>query len=117
MSTKLQKIGGPVLLLGGVIIVLCSLYSSYNIFRGRAKLPEIFRIAEKRAASPQEGTISDISDVQTQVQEEVGEQLKEFLRVDSIPKLLNLMTQSILAGILIFGGAQISGMGIKLTAA
>ena len=102
------------MLLGGVVIILWGLYSSYNIFTGKARLPEIFKLEEEKTAAPQQGTISDL---QTQVQETVGEQLKELLPSNTIPKLLNLITQSILAGILIFGGAQISGIGIKLIAA
>jgi hypothetical protein len=31
-----------------------------------------------------------------------------------LPKLLNLLSWSIFAGILIFAGAQIAGLGIKL---
>jgi len=44
----------------------------------------------------------------------IGEQLKGIIPVDTLPKMLNLIVWSILAGLLIFGGAQISNLGIKL---
>jgi len=44
----------------------------------------------------------------------IGEQLKGMLPVDTLPKILNLAVWSTLAWILIFGGAQISSLGIKL---
>jgi hypothetical protein len=44
----------------------------------------------------------------------IGEQLKGMVPLDSLPKLLNLAVWSMLAFILIFGGAQIASLGIKL---
>jgi hypothetical protein len=40
--------------------------------------------------------------------------LKEILPAEAITKMLNLIVWSILAGIFIFGGSQISSLGIKL---
>jgi len=46
------------------------------------------------------------------------EQLREMIPVEelveNIPRLLNLLSWSIFAGILIFAGAQISSIGVKL---
>jgi len=44
----------------------------------------------------------------------LGEQLKGLLPTDMLPKISNLAIWSILAWILIFGGGQISSLGIKL---
>ena len=44
----------------------------------------------------------------------IGEQLKGIIPVDSVSNLLNLIAWSIFAAILIFGGAQIASLGIKL---
>lgn len=106
-----RKIFGWFLLLAGIIIIFWALYSSYNIFTAKTTAPEIFKTAEKEEVlSQKEG----ILDIQAQMEEMIGEQLKGILPVDSIPKLLNLIAWSIFAGILIFGGAQISSLGIKL---
>ena len=105
------KILGWVLLLAGVLIIFWTLYSSYNIFTGETAMPEIFEMGEKETVlSQKEGA----EDVQAQMEKMIGEQLKGLLPTDAIPKMLNLGVWAMLAGILIFGGAQISNLGIKL---
>ncbi len=102
------KIFGWILLLAGLAIIVYPLYSSYSIFTAQKPAPEIFEIVEEE--SPQQG--------EGQMEEMIEEQLKgvigKMLPADSIPKLLNLMSWSIFAGILIFGGSKISGLGIRL---
>jgi len=44
----------------------------------------------------------------------LSEQLKGVIPTDTLPKILNLIVWSMLAGLLIFGGSQIAGLGIKL---
>ena len=105
-STK--KFSGLTLLLLGLVVIFYSLFSSYNIFTAKAAPYEIFKV-EKQTSSQMGG-----QGVETQIQEMIGEQLKGILPVDSLPTLLNLISWSIFAGILIFAGAQISGLGIKL---
>ena len=107
---KITKILGWVLLLAGVLIIVWTLYSSYNIFTAKTAMPEIFEMGEEKAL-PQKGGAQDL---QAQIEEMIGEQLKGILPVDTLPKMLNLAVWSMLAGILIFGGSQISGLGIKL---
>jgi len=104
------KILGWVLLLAGVLIIFWTLYSSYNIFTGEAVIPEIFEMGDGEALSQKEGT----EDLQAQMEKMIGEQLKGLIPADTIPKMLNLGVWAMLAGILIFGGAQISNLGIKL---
>jgi len=104
------KILGWVLLLAGVLIIVWTLYSSYNIFTAKASMPEIFEVGKEEALPQKEGA----GDLQTQMEEMIEEQLKGILPVDTLPKILNLTIWAMLAGILIFGGAQISNLGIKL---
>jgi len=104
------KIFGWVLLIAGIILIGWTLLSTYNIFTGEVAAPEIFKVAEKEVLPKEEG----ILDIQAQMEKMISEQLKGILPVDTIPRLLNLIVWSILAGILIFGGAQISSLGIKL---
>ena len=101
---------GWVLLLAGIFIIFYALYSSFNIFTAKTPAPEIFKIESQTA----EVQGSGVQGVQAQMQEMVQEQLKGILPADSLPQLLNLIAWSVLAGILIFGGAQISSLGIKL---
>ncbi len=105
------KIFGWVLLTAGVLIIVWTLYSSYNIFTAKTSMPEIFEIGEEEGVVTPKGGAGG---VQTQMEEMVGEQLKGLIPTDTIPKMLNLGVWGMLAGILIFGGAQISNLGIKL---
>ncbi len=105
-----SKIIGWVVFFAGLSIIIFTLYSSYNIFTAKALLPEFFAMPEE-GVSAQTG---DTQDVQAQLQKMIGDQLKGFLPENSMTKILNLTVWSILAFILIFGGTQISGLGIKL---
>jgi hypothetical protein len=113
MGMKFQKFIGWALLFSGVAIIFWSLYSSYNIFNDKTPVPEIFKIEKKKAVNQKE-----VQGLEAQLEEKVkelmGEQFKTILPADSIPKLLNLISWSVLAGILIFGGSQLSGIGIKM---
>jgi hypothetical protein len=107
---KMEKIIGWILLVAGIVLMGWTLLSSYNIFTAKAELPEFFEASQEKTLSQEGGT----QDIQVQLQQMIGEQLKGMLPVDSIPKLLNLIVWSMLAFILLFGGTQISGLGIKL---
>jgi hypothetical protein len=72
---------------------------------------EIFKTAESKSVLPVEN-----QEIQDQLQKLVQDQLKGMLPANSIPQLLNLISWSILATILIFGGGQIASLGIKLLA-
>ena len=102
----INKALGIILLFLGLAIILGTLYFSFNIFTAKAAPPQIFKM-ENQAASPSQG-------FDEQIQEIVSEQLKGLIPVDSITTILNLIAWSIFAGILVFAGAHISGLGIKL---
>jgi len=105
-----NKIGGWLLLILGVAIVLYSLYSSFSIFTNRTSAPEIFPIIQEE----QQKTNITGQDPQAQAEEMMREQIKGIIPVDFLPRLFNLISWSLLAGVLIFGGSQIANLGIKL---
>lgn len=105
-----KKILGLVLLFAGLAVIFYGLYSSFNIYTAKTTAPEIFTIEEKESSLLPGG----VQDIQAQMQQLIGEQLKGILPADSMPTLFNLIAWSIFASILIFGGAQISSLGIKL---
>lgn len=107
---SVRKIFGLVLLLGGLAIIVYGLYSSYEIFTAKKEPPILFEIPEQSSVI-QKGTAQDL---QAQLQGLLGEQLKGILPADSVPKLLDLISWSIFAGILVLGGGQIAGLGVKL---
>ncbi len=110
------KIIGFILLFVGVAIILYALSSSYSIFTGQKEIPQIFVPSEIVASEPEKEMlpINKMEDMQEQMQETMKEQIGKILPSDFIPNLLNLISWSILATILIFGGTHLAGLGIKL---
>lgn len=94
-----SKIAGWLILIAGITIIGWTLVTSYNIFTGEATLPEFFEITE-----------SEIEELTPELQAVIT----GVIPVDSITNLFNLIVWSMLAFILIFGGSQISILGIKL---
>lgn len=111
----MAKIFGWVLLVGGALIILGSLFQSFNIFTGKAEAPEIFKVPVQAVLPQTKGkTPTSIEDIQKELGNMLTEQLKGMLPSDTVPKILNLTIWSMLSGLLIFGGSQISTLGIKL---
>lgn len=103
----IKKILALTLIIIGLAVIFYGLYSSFNIFTGKTAAPEIFKTppAQKSVAS---------QSIEGQLQNMISEQLKGMLPVGSIATLLNLASWSVFAGILILGGAQVAGLGVKL---
>ncbi|PIZ87329.1 MAG: hypothetical protein COX92_01515 [Candidatus Nealsonbacteria bacterium CG_4_10_14_0_2_um_filter_40_15] len=112
-----SQIIGWLVFFAGILLISWTLYSSYNIFTAKAVLPEFFTNQASYGSAGEEevsAQTGNTQDAQAQLQKMIGDQLKGFLPANSITKILNLTVWSILAFILIFGGTQISGLGIKL---
>lgn len=109
MAEKLTKIFGGVLLLGGVVLIAWTIFQSYSVFTGKAPAPTIFQEQKTQItkAAPQD-------DIEAQLQQMLGDQLKGMLPSDTVPKILNLTIWGMLAWILFLGGGKISDLGIKL---
>lgn len=102
------KITGWALLVVGVLIIVWTLSTSFNIFTGNTESYQFFETPKLEQASPAGQGLED------QFGQIIGEQIKSILPSDSLPQILNLSVWSMLAFILLFGGSQIAGIGIKL---
>jgi len=102
----ISKIVGWLVFIAGVSIIVFTVYSTYNIFTGGSSAPQIiaFNIEESKTSTGDTDQIGEM----------ISQQLGNLLPLDSLPLILNLLAWTIGAGVLIFGGAQISGLGIKL---
>ena len=103
MITVERAIGLTLIVLG-LCIIFYSLYSSYAVFTGENLPPKIFS----------ESLVSKNDNTQNEIQKIVDDQLQNLLLRDSITQMLNLVSWSAFAGILLFGGTQISSLGIRL---
>ncbi len=113
-----KKIFGIILLTLGLSIILWGLYASYNIFKAEATLPQVFRSDELTPEAFSEEAIDLKNFSPEQIQENIGVMLQSQLAKIFPPaiflKLLNLISWSIFAWILIFGGGKIAFLGIKM---
>lgn len=115
MSPK--KIAGWLLLVAGLLLIFWTLYSTYNIFTGKKLAPEIFKIEKKEQVLPEKeskGPPTSQEEIENEMKKMIEEQIKEIIPSELLSKLLNLISWSIFAGILIFGGSRVSGIGIRL---
>jgi len=105
-----ERILGFIVLLLGLGIIFYALFSSLQIFTGRVDPPELFSFDEpadtQEAAAP--------NNIQEQVGELLRDQLGGLLPRDTISRTMNISMWSLFAGLLLFGGGQIAGIGIKL---
>ena len=115
MTIKGSKVSGWFLLVLGLGIILWTLYSSYNIFTGKTLAPEVFKIEEKAEIPvPTEAPETPQAQMEQMLQERIQEHLEEMLPANVVPRFLNLASWSIFVGMMIFGGAQLASLGIKL---
>ena len=117
---KSKKLVGWILLGIGLALIFWTLYTTYTIFAGKAKAPQIFKTQEatETPSSGVSGQPLTNEQAQEQAQQEmrqlVQEQLREMVPPEFMSKILNMISWSILAGILIFGGSRIAFIGIRL---
>jgi hypothetical protein len=111
-----KKIIGWALLIAGLLLIFWTLYSTYSIFTAKKEAPEVFKIEKEEQTTLPEKKKETASEeeIRGEMKEMIEEQIKEIVPSEILSKLLNLMSWSILAGILIFGGSRISGIGIRL---
>jgi len=102
-----------VLLAIGLLLILFTLYQSYYIFIGVFSPPLLFK-EPAPLASQKIGAPANMQDLQKQLNQDMVALVGQMIPVGALPKALNLISWSILAGILIFGGGQIAGIGVKL---
>ncbi len=113
-----NKIFGVILLVVGLLIILWGLYSSYNIFRGNAVLPQVFNsndvLLEESLGETSNSQGLKPEQIQENMENMLQNQLAKIFPPGVFLKLLNLVSWSIFAWILIFGGAKIATLGIRL---
>lgn len=100
------KILGIILLIVGLLLIILPLWQTYSIFTGKAMPAQVFK---KPVVLQMNQNVSAL-DIQGQIQNA----LIKVIPIDFIDNTLNLITWLILVWILMYGGGQIAGIGVKL---
>lgn len=110
------KIFGFLLLAVGLAVIGFTVYLTVNVFTGKTVPPQIFKADKKADVSLQGLNVQQLNlqDLQKQIQDMMAGSTQNMLTSDPVIKLLNLIAFSIFAGILIFAGGQIGGLGIQM---
>jgi len=109
-----KKIFGWIVLLIGLLMIFWILLSSYNVFTGKTRIPEVFKFETKTKTNEKEEISLKPEEIQKEIEGMIQNQLAQIIPTDFIAKILNLISWSILAAIFIFGASKISEIGIKL---
>jgi len=111
---KFAQIIGWILLVAGLILIIWTLFSSYNIFTGKSEFSSLFNVGKEDI--PVESDLNEkvSRESMEDLEQMTIQQLLESIPLDTLPRLINLVVWSTLAFILIFGGGQISKIGVRM---
>ncbi len=116
----ITKIFGWILIIAGVALITWTIYYSFNIFTGKSDTPGpgLFKVekTEKASTTDTKGLFDSLlGGITGELKVGSGTNgSSSLLPADFLPKTINLAAWSLLAWILISGGAQISSLGIKM---
>lgn len=108
MDNKAKKILGWALIAVGLIVIFSDLYSSINIFTARAMPPSVFSEISQSALSDK------AIQGQPDLQKVMAEQVSKIFPSSYLAKLMNLVSWSIFATILVLIGGKACFIGISL---
>lgn len=103
-----ERILGFVLIAAGLVLIAYAVSASVPIFRGAAFPPEIFSAPEERPREPRKIPSAG------QMENLLAEQIGSILPAETIPKVLNLGSWVLFAGLLLAAGGQVAGIGVRL---
>ncbi len=111
-----KNIFGWILVILGLIIIFWALIASYNIFTLKSDPPQFFDIQDEieKSQTVNYSSDSDQEQIEDKINEIIAEKFKEIIPDDVFSVTSNLIIWSILAGIMIFSGSQISLIGTRL---
>lgn len=107
-----NKILGYTLLVIGLALIIFSLWQSYNIFYGKSSAPFLF--VTPVASQNQQNLLGLQAISQEQIEKAIQQQIGQVIPFGDITKVLNLLSWSLFAFILIIAGGAISSIGVKL---
>lgn len=110
-----DKLFGYLLLLLGVGIIVIAVIYSFQIFTGKISAPDVFKkeitITQNKTVDPKDLTQENM---QNYVSQTVQDSISRILPENFAIKTVNLACWGAFAGIAIFAGGKIGGLGINL---
>lgn len=124
MATNFEKICGWLLVVAGLALIIYSVRTSYGYFTGEGQFPALVETVAKSAdpaGTADTANNVDLADpkavqemMQVQVQNSVDKTIGSMIPDGSIVKMLNAAIWSVFATFLVYAGAKISEIGVKL---
>ncbi|MDD3032759.1 MAG: hypothetical protein PHF88_02210 [Candidatus Pacebacteria bacterium] len=111
MTTELvvKKTIGWLFLLVGIMVILYTALSTINYFTGVYPFPELF------VSSETVSTVSESSDsLNSMIEGMLSNQINSFISKDSINLILNMTAWSLFAFFMVYLGAKVFELGLKV---
>jgi len=105
---------GFILMTIGVLVILYALWSSYELFTGKKPAPIIFNNSQQQDAKIESGDINSGTAGAETIIGGIAKGLATAIPSEYLAIILNMVSWSVLAFIMIFGGSQLARMGIGL---
>jgi len=112
MTTELivKKILGWILVLVGIIMIAYTIIGAMNYFSGVTPFPELF-FSETKEIAKTGGSSDALNDI---MQDMLSGQINSLIPEGSITNLLNMSAWSIFAFFMVFAGAKLFELGLKI---
>jgi len=125
MSVNAKLIIGWLIIVAGLAVIGVAISTSFQYFTAKAEFPQVFKQPAVQTAATASGQANsnNLSPeqaqqvMQNQIQQSVGQAVGGLLPEGGLTKLLNIVVWVIFATFLVFAGAKLSGVGIKLLVA
>jgi hypothetical protein len=126
MAINFEKVCGWVLVFAGLALIVYSVRTSYGYFTGKSLFPALVQAVAFQDKISDAGSASeiDLTDqkavqqmMQVQVQTSIDKTVSGMIPAGSIVVVINAAIWSVFATFLVYAGAKISEVGIKLLAA
>lgn len=118
-----KKIIGWVLVAAGLLVIGQAINLSYRFFTAKADFPAIFKAPLLAQAvvvptADQNKVATSVVDAQAQMQQAIGQATAQavngMIPLGSMEKLLNAIMWSVFATFLVYAGAKVAEIGVKL---
>lgn len=110
MTTEfaIKKTFGWIFLAFSIVLIAFTIIKTANYFTGVGTFPELFFESNEVVKSETSDSLNDI------MQSMLSDQLNSFISKESIILLLNMTAWSLFAFFMVFSGAKIFELGLKL---